>query len=367
MNKSISTNQLAYSVSAFILASSLLASNLYQFAKNDSWVSVLMGFAASLLIVSIYIALSRRYPGMGLFDINNAVLGKIAGKAVSALYVFFFFELAMFNTRDLGDFIKSSVLRQTPLMLVIIIFLILCAWAVRKGPVNMTRYGFLATAVSVGATIAVTLFLVDKFELRHLLPAFKLPVRNYLIGAHIVAMLPFCEILAFMTLIPSMNRPYGFGHAMRKGIIIAAVMMLVVVLRDTIVLGKFISVFTMPSYYSARYIDIGDILTRVEIVYAIVLIGLLFFKVSIAYYAAVSGVAHIFGIDSNRPFIYIIGALICIYASACFTSMAEHIKWNMTAASTSSTFFIILLPLLTLLVSVVRESISKSENASKTQ
>ena len=142
MNKAITSNQLAYSVGAFILASNLLTSNLYQFAKNDSWVSVVIGFAASLLIVSIYIALSRRYPGQGLIDINNAVFGKYIGKAVSVLYIFYFISLAFFNTRDLGDFIKSSVLQLTPLMIVLIMFIILCAWAVRKGPVNMTRYGF---------------------------------------------------------------------------------------------------------------------------------------------------------------------------------------------------------------------------------
>ena len=34
MKKSISSNQIAYSVAAFILASNLLTSNLYQFAKK---------------------------------------------------------------------------------------------------------------------------------------------------------------------------------------------------------------------------------------------------------------------------------------------------------------------------------------------
>ena len=276
MNKSISSNQLAYSVAAFILASNLLTSNLYQFAKNDSWVSVLIAFAASLLIVGIYSLLSRRYPGMSLPEINNAVYGKVVGKAVTVLYIFYFITLALFNTRDLGDFIKSSVLRETPRMLIFIVFILLCAWAVRKGPVNMTRYGFLATAVCIGAVLTNTLFLADKYEPRFLLPVLTLPVRNYLIGAHIVTMLPFCEIMTFTMLIPHMHRPLEFGRAMRKGLTIAAVMLLLVVLRDTVVLGKFTTIFSMPSYFTARYINIGDILTRVEIIYAIVLVGLLF-------------------------------------------------------------------------------------------
>ena len=225
---------------------------------------------------------------------------------------------------------------------------------------------FLATFAGILAILTTTLLLLNKIELRHLMPIMKLPVRNYLIGGHIVAMLPFCEILAFTMFIPHMYRPYEFGHAMRKGLIMGAVTLLVVVIRDTVVLGKFITIFTMPSYYAARYIDIGDILTRVEIVYAIVLIALLFFKVSIVYYAGVSGIAQILGIQSYKPFVYIIGALICIYAMASFASSAEHVKWNMTVAATYSTFFILILPLLTLLVSVIRESVSPKGDLTKT-
>ena len=365
MNQAIASNQLAYSVSAFILASNLLTSHLYQFAKNDSWVSVLMGFVASLLIIGIYTALSKRYPGKGLFDINNAVFGKALGKVISFFYVFYFLSLAFFNTRDLGDFIKGSVLQQTPLMIIMISFIIVCAWAVRKGPVSITRYGFLATFITIAATVTYSLFLLDKIELRHLMPAFTLPVKNYLIGTHIVTMLPFGEMLVFLMFIPHMYRPQDFGRVLTKGLIISAAMLLVVVFRDTVVLGKFISIFTMPSYYAARYVDIGDILTRVEIIYAIILISLLFFKVSIVYYAGVSGISKLVGFENYRPLINIIGVLICIYAMACFSSMAEHVKWGLTVAATYSTLFILLLPLLTLLVSLIRESAAPKGSLTK--
>ncbi len=65
---------------------------------------------------------------------------------------------------------------------------------------------------------------------------------------------------------------------MRKGLIIAAVMLLIVVLRDTVVLGKFITVLSMPCMIQRANINIGDVLTRVEIIYAIVLVALLFFQ-----------------------------------------------------------------------------------------
>ncbi len=358
MNRAISSSQLAYSICSFVLSSSLLFSSVYKFTKNDSWIAVIIGFAASLLVVGVYIALTKRYPGMGLFDINTAVFGQIAGKVVSLFYVFFFISIALLNTRDLGDFVKSSVLTRTPLMIIFIIFTLLCAWAVRKGPVNMTRYGFLLTLVTIVAIISFTLLLTDKVQLKNLLPAFNQPFRNYLVGSHMIMILPFCDTAVFLVFIPFMYKPQEFGRAILNGIIIAAITMLIVVLRDTVVLGKFISIFTMPSYYAARFIDIGDILTRVEIVYAIILVALLFYKVSIFFYATVSGITYLFGMQSYKPFIYIIGALICLYASASFSAVVEHANWKMTAAPVFSTFFVVVLPVLTLLISLIRESLT---------
>lgn len=354
MNKAISAKQLAYSIGAFIFASSLLTSNLYHFAKHDSWAPVILGYGASLIIIGIYIALSKRYPGLDLIDINKAVFGRFGGKAVSALYIFYFVSLACFNTRDLGDFIKGAVLPSTPIMLVFAIFVFLCAWSTRKGAVNMTRYGFFSVLVVVVAIVMNGLFLLNRIDLKTLLPALTLPIKDYLIGAHIVTMLPFCEILAFMMFIPYMYRPEKFGNAMRKGLTIGAAMLLLIVFRDITVLGEFVSIFSMPTFSVIRYIDIADILTRLEIIYAIILIGLLFFKASVIYFAVISGLSKLLRFDSYQALVSVVGVFVVIYAAASFSSVAEHVYWNHTAAATYSTFFILVLPLVTLVVSHAR-------------
>ncbi len=338
-----------YAVSAFIIASSLLTSNLYIFAQNDSWFSVLIGFMASISIIGIYTALSKRYPGLSLIDITTVVFGKVLGKIISIFYIFYFLSLSYFNTRDLGDFIKGMVLPNTPIALILVSFVILCAMAVRKGPVVMTRYGFLVAVFSILAILINAILLLNVTELNYLLPVFTLPVENYLI-----TMLPFCEILSFMMLIPAMQKPEEFGRAMRRGLCIGAAILLLIVLRDITVLGKYTSIFAMPTFLSIRMIDIGDILTRLEIVYAVILVSLLFFKVSVVYYATVSSVGRLFETESYRPLIFIFGALIVLYAQASFALLAEHVEWNLTAAATYSTFFLLFLPLLTLIVSWLR-------------
>ena len=131
-------------------------------------------------------------------------------------------------------------------------------------------------------------------------------------------------------------------------------MLLAVVLRDTIVQGQFIRFSTLPTFSTIRLINIGDILTRLEIIYAITLMTLYFFKISTLFYGAVTSFCKMMKIKKYKYFIFIFGALVTVYTNAIFQSTTEHVKWKMSTAATYSTFFILVLPLLTLIVQNLR-------------
>jgi hypothetical protein len=59
--------------------------------------------------------------------------------------------------------------------------------------------------------------------------------------------------------------------------------------------------------------------------------------------------------------VYVFGVLIVIYAQASFPASAEHVIWVMTVAPTYSSFFLLFLPLLTLIVSWIRSRLNKPE------
>jgi spore germination protein KB len=354
MNHSIKTKQLTFSVFTFILASSLLTSFLYSFAGNDSWVSVIIGYVASLVIIGIYVALAKRYPGCSLIEINDAVFGRIAGKAVSLCYIFYFFSIAVLNTRNLGDFTKSALLANTPISVIFVLFIFLCAYAVKKGPVKLNRFGTIFAFLTIAAILFNYSLLFNLTKPKFLLPALTHQMKNYLIGAHIVTMIPFCEIVIFMMFLPYMEQPGEFGKAIRNGLKLGACTLIFIVLRDITVLGEFVAILAFPTFSVIQLINIGDILTRLEIIYAIVLITILFYKVSLIYMATVDGIGRLFKFQSYEFLVHITGALIILYSMAIFKSSIEHIRWGQTAASTYSTFFILILPMTTLIISLIR-------------
>jgi spore germination protein KB len=167
-------------------------------------------------------------------------------------------------------------------------------------------------------------------------------------------MLPYCEIFAFMMFAPFLSKPEKIGRALRDGLFIGAGLLMFIVLRDIIVLGELAAVITQPTFATIQMIDIGGILTRLEVIYANILMILFFLKVSVVFYASVSCVRSIFGTSAHQPYIHIVGALIVIYAGASFPAVHEHVRWNRMAAATYSTFFLFVLPALTLIVAAAR-------------
>lgn len=360
----ISTKQLKYSVSAFIIASSLLLAKISEYSENQSWIPIIIGFVISCLIISIYIRLAKNHPGLSLFEINEEVFGAPVGKCVSALYIFFFFSLTVFNTQELGYFVKMMVLPGTPLTVIYVIFLLLCSYAARKGASPMTRYAAVLTIGSILALIFNGVLIINKMHPENLLPVFTVPIKNYLLSAHYATMIPFCEILAILTLAGYVQKPSEIGKALMGGLVIGAAILLFIILRDIVVLGDYIA--SIPTFLSVRLIDVGDFLTRLEIVYAVLLMSMMFFKVSILLFSTVSGVGKLFNIQQFKYFISIIGVLVIIGANSFFASSAEHSKWH-DAMATYSSFFLFVIPVFTLIVSEIKKSIDKQKTVDASQ
>lgn len=365
MNKSISSQQMMYSVATFITASSLLTKSLYGYTGNETWISVVIAAAVSFAIISMYGRLAKNYPGISLIELNDAVFGAVAGKIISVLYVFYFLTLTVLNTEDLGNFVNSVILPSTPINIIYTIFIFVCAYAVRKGAHAITRYAAVIFLLYIALLLFNSLLGLNKVYPQNLLPVFTVPLKNYLLSAHLVTMLPFCEAFVFLMFTPHMQKPDELGRAMKRGFFIAAVTLLFIIVRDTSMLGVYTQYASAPTYAAVRLIDIGDILTRLDIIYAFTLITLLFYKVSILLFGTVSGFAKLLRIERYEIFILILGALVIVCTELFLRSTAERVKWLSTAA-TYSTFFLFILPAVTLLVSEFRKKAEQKKQSGQT-
>jgi spore germination protein KB len=363
MKDKISTRQIEHAAAVIIMATGLLIKSLYTYVKNDAWIAVIAGLFIGLLMVRVYAALAKKYPGCTLMEINEQVYGRIPGKLVSALYIFYFFTIACLNTNILGNFVKSYVMQNTPIPVILVLFIGLCIFAIRKGPASIMRYSTMFAIVTTVIIIVNGLLMYNIFNPKNLQPVLALPMKNYLYGTHIITMIPICDPFVFLMFLPDMLKPKEFGKALVRGVVLGSAVLLLIVLRDIMVLGATTRLFTSPSYSSIRLINIGDLLTRMDVIFISVSISLLFYKVSVFLYATVSGVSRIMEFESHRFLIYVFGALLIVYALSVFVSESEHAQWRSNgAASMFQTVFLVLLPVVTLIISSFRGQAKRTDS-----
>jgi spore germination protein KB len=308
----------------------------------------------TLPLVAIYAALFRCIPGKSLIEISDLIFGAVLGKMVSGLYLFYFLSLCALNTRELGNFVVGYMMPETPLAAIILLFLLACVYALRKGVANMMRLSFFFCVITVGAVAVNSILALKDVKWGFLQPFFQLPFEKYLLGTVSVVAGPMGEIIAFTMILPLLQPKHKAGGALSIGLAFSAVFLAAVLLRDIITLGPLVSVVSLASFESVRYVSLAGILTRMESLYAVVLVILFLFKVAILLYAFVLGLSQLLRFQNPSRLLLISAALVFFYSIAVFESVMENMNWGATAAPFFSLTFEFALPAVSLLVAMLR-------------
>ena len=335
-------------------ATTVIGSFILPVTKQDSWLMVITGLAVTSVLAQMYVRILWRYPGHNLIQINSLVLGPIVGKLVSLLYCFYFLSLAALNSRDVGNFVVNNIMPETPIAVALLMFLLVCAYAVHTGLGNMLRYSFMLMIMAVLVFGINGLMLLPEMTLDNLKPMLEFPIEKYMQATHIMTAIPLGEVVAFTMIIPQVEEQGKVPRAMALGLLVGSMIMVFVLLRDIATLGNLSWLMTLSAYESVRMINLWDVVTRMELFFAIVLVVLQFFKVSVLYYCTVLTIAQIFGLKDYKPITLVTGLLMLNYSLFVFNSTSENAGWGATVAPIFSSIFVIVLPALLMLVILLR-------------
>jgi spore germination protein KB len=349
----ISASQLMISIAAFVQGSTLILSFMDSIAYHDAWLVTLSGFIVSIPFVLSYAALSKRFPAKNFIQIIDIIYGPYLGKLISTLYIVFFFLLFAFNLRDLAVFYIGFIMPDTPMAVFLIMFALACAFAVRNGIEVIAKISFPVIAYIIFFVLILSVLLLKDAHISNFLPVFEIPLKVYIQGTHIMVSVLFGEIVVFLMVMPSLNDYKKIGKYTVGGLVIAALSLIIISVRNTAVLGPSSSILVNSSYQAVRLIDIGNILTRVELLVAVGITLTLYTKICILYYATVTGISKLLRLHSYLPLILPIGSIAVITALIAFESSVEHAYWGSKYAMFFSTPFIIIPPL-SLMISQIR-------------
>ena len=379
--RSITRREFILTIFCFMHGTVLRSGFIISITRQDSWIMAITGFLLSLLIIATYSALMKRFPGSNLVEINEIVFGRILGKTISSLYLFFFISLAALNTRDVGNFVVSYTMPETPIEIVSLLFLICCIYAIKKGISNIFHLSIVAFTITFIAMLINSLLIVKDANFEFLAPLLRSAPQKYVQGTVSLAAVPMGEVLVFTMLTPMLKNTEKIGRPLFFGILLSTLVMIVVMLRDIVTLGPLVSVVSLPTFESIRYVSLSDILTRLESIYSIVLTMLYIFKVTLLLYAALLTVNQILAgkerektgvmeekhqsqpkkTDTTPPLLLLLTAFVWFYSHFVFESVVENMNWAATTAPFFSLTFEFFLPALTLFIAGIRKLDRKKE------
>lgn len=112
----IAPNQFGILVMFFTVGSSILLipRPLIAVSKQDGWIAGTLGLGLGLLVIWLYLKIIKLSPDTNLYKLMEKAFGKILGKVVSVCYFFFIFLLTCEVLSNLGDFLTTQIMVETP-------------------------------------------------------------------------------------------------------------------------------------------------------------------------------------------------------------------------------------------------------------
>jgi spore germination protein KB len=353
-NGEISNRQLMFLVLSFLQSMILTINFVYSITKYDTWIAVLAGFVIDILFTLLYLAIGLKFPGKNLVQINDIVFGPYLGKLISAFYIWFFFQYMIHYMYFFNSFWITYIMSETPRLAFLVMLIFVCAMAVRNGIEVIARCSFTFITIVTVTILAVTVLLIPDMKFSNLLPIFDVEPLKFIQSVHIILVIPFCDIVAFLFILPCTENQRQVRKPVLTGLSLSAVQLLIVVIRDAVVLGPRMLIASSASFAVSRQIDIANVLTRLDILVAITMLITVFMKVTIFYYVTVLGIAQTLKLRSYKPLIVPIGVMAIAFAANLYPSDMEQIYAGQFVWPFNASISEFIIPVITIVIIAIR-------------
>jgi spore germination protein KB len=357
-NGKIGVRQFTVLVMIFTIGSSILVapSGLAHAAKQDAWIAAILGVGIGLLFVSLYNALGKRFPHMNLVEYSEEVLGKWLGKTVSLLFISYFFVLAALLLREIGDFVTTQIMPETPIQAIHILFLGIVVMGARLGLEPLARSAEILLPWVIMMLLFLVLFLSPELEFQKIQPVLGEGIKPVLQATFTFLGLPFLELVVFLMIFPYVNKTKEVGKAFWVGTLTGGMFLIIISAMAILVIGADQTARNIyPSYVLAKKINIGDFLQRLEAIMAGIWFITIFFKLTICFYATALGLAQTLKLKEYRPLLLPLGMILLVLSLVASPNITYFHTFIAKIWTPYSLTYGLFLPLLLLGVGVFRK------------
>ncbi|GMK42121.1 germination protein GerKB [Paenibacillus sp. CCS19] len=295
MNR-IGTYQLFVMVIMFHIGSTPLF-QLGSKAKQDSWLAVLLGAAAGLLVMALFITLQQRKPDASLVGLLQLAAGRWTAVVFGLLYAVYFAYQSMRNVRDFGELTTLSLLPNNPKWIIMAVILLIAWYTVVNGNESFFRTTQLLFIVMFGSysLLAVLIMSNGLSQFRMLRPVMEdglMPVVHAAMPD--IFSFPFTQGVIFLVFWKYAANWKAARRASYWGYIGGALFIVFMNAMSMTVLGPLASTSSLPFLEVVQLVQIANFIERLDVVVTLLLFIGLYVKMTAFYLAAVLVLREIF-------------------------------------------------------------------------
>ena len=320
----------------------------------DLWICEIISFFIMLIISLPTYYLWKKNPTQSVIQICKTVLGKV-GILIGLLYVFFFIHITAITTAQLGEFMTSAVMPETPISFFIIMIIAFSVYTVYKGLNVVGRMSEIVFPITILAIITIIILLAKNIKLENLLPIMEKGIVPVMEGGVGVAF-QVIEIVGIAMILPNLkNGKDAVKVYLLSFSLITFVLLITTIPVLTIWGSKQASNLLFPFFTTIKIASVGGFIERIEAVHMAIWILGTFVKVSFFYYLSVIGISQVFNFKDYRMNILPVGAVIVplsILIAPNIISLREFTSYKIFTWYVM--FFILLLPCVLFISSIIK-------------
>ncbi|MDQ0883545.1 endospore germination permease [Peribacillus sp. V2I11] len=335
-----------------LIIPSMLASE----AKQDAWISAILALGIGVLVIPLYRALGSRFPDKSLVEYSEGILGKWLGKTISLLFCSYFFVNAALTLRSIGEFMTTQIMPETPIQAIFIIYLGIVIMGTRIGLEPLSRAAEIFFPCVIFLFLLLALSLLPQIKIENIQPMLEEGIKPLFRAVIPYIGSTFLELVVFLMFVPYNNRIQNIGKALWIGTLMGGIMLTIISLLTILVIGADLTESQVyPSYVLAKKINVGNFLTRIEVMMAIIWFLTIFFKLTVFLYATALSLAQTLKLKAYRFLTLPLGMILVVFTLVLNPNLIYIKTFNKDILIYYSLTYGLFFPLLLLGVAVIRK------------
>ncbi|MZQ82615.1 endospore germination permease [Paenibacillus sp. 5J-6] len=330
---SISIRQFTIIVIVLTLGDSILIlpSGVAAISHQDAWLSAWIGLVFGLLVVWFFSYMAGLFPNLSLIQYTTLIAGKWLGFFINLTFLIYFFFTEMCVSWQIGDFMATDNMPETPIESIEIMFFVIMVFAVRLGIDSIIRAAEIFFPWVILMLLVLMILLATQMDMERMRPILENGMKPVIWGSLNAGSFPYMEIFCLLVIMPHVKEHKKVKRNFVVGALLGGIVINIILTQSILVLGEY---RTANTYYSsfalAQQVSIRNIAERLEAIIAFTWIITTYIKTTLYFYALNIGIAQMLKLKDYKILTLPIGMIsfasifISIPSSQFFSNIAIH-------------------------------------------